>query len=180
ATLVLSTRYRPLAVWLGVALAFAVQSAVAVGAGQILTLLPRAPVLMATACLFAAGSIVIFRSAVVDPADAQRSAAEELADGPAVAGGWRPVWISFGVLFAAEWGDLSQLTTAALSARFDAPFTVFLGSWLALLLVAGLAVLAGRALAERLSFAVIRRISGSLLAVLAIVTAVEAVRVSGS
>ncbi len=36
ATLVLSTRYRPFVVWLGVGAAFAVQSAIAVGAGQVL------------------------------------------------------------------------------------------------------------------------------------------------
>ncbi len=42
AALVLSTRYRPLAVWLGVGLAFAVQTLVAVTAGALATLLPDA------------------------------------------------------------------------------------------------------------------------------------------
>ena len=82
------------------------------------------------------------------------------------------------MLFAAEWGDLSQLTTASLSARFDEPLAVFLGAWCALLVVAGIAVLAGRWLARRLSFAVIRRISGSLLALLSVVTALEAAGIS--
>jgi len=79
------------------------------------------------------------------------------------------------VLFAAEWGDLSQLTTASLSARFDAPIAVFAGAWLALLVVAGLAVGAGRWLATRLAFRTIRLISGTLLAVLALTTFAEAV-----
>ena len=39
--------------------------------------------------------------------------------------------ISFGVLFAAEWGDLSQLATAGLAARYDDPVSVFIGSWAA-------------------------------------------------
>ena len=51
---------------------------------------------------------------------------------------------------------------------------VFLGAWLALLLVAGAAVIAGRWLSTRLSFRTIRLISGSLLAVLALVTLAEA------
>ena len=38
ATLVLSTRYRPLAVWIGVGLAFGVQCLVAVTAGQVISL----------------------------------------------------------------------------------------------------------------------------------------------
>ncbi|MFZ8925221.1 MAG: TMEM165/GDT1 family protein, partial [Candidatus Nanopelagicales bacterium] len=45
ATLVLSTRYRRVAVWLGVAAAFAVQTAIAVAAGGLLSLLPQRLVL---------------------------------------------------------------------------------------------------------------------------------------
>jgi putative Ca2+/H+ antiporter (TMEM165/GDT1 family) len=178
ATLVLSTRYRPFVVWLGVGSAFAVQSAVAVGAGQVLTLLPRTPVLVITALLFAFGSFVMFHGAGrIDPTAEIAEEEGQLEQAPAN----RPVrvfLISFGVLFAAEWGDLSQLTTASLSARFDAPLAVFLGAWCALLVVAAVAVLAGRWLAERLSFVVIRRISGSLLALLSGVTALEAAGIS--
>ena len=82
--------------------------------------------------------------------------------------------MSFLVLFAAEWGDLSQLTTASLSARYNAPVEVWLGAWVALSLVAGLAALAGRWLVTRVRFAVVQRISGTLLAVLATVTLAEA------
>ena len=56
---------------------------------------------------------------------------------------------SFLVLFAAEWGDLSQLLTITLVARYDAPGSVFLGALAALLTVSGLAVVAGKALANR-------------------------------
>ena len=41
AALVLSTRYRPLLVWLGVGLAFFLQVLIAVTAGQLATLLPE-------------------------------------------------------------------------------------------------------------------------------------------
>ncbi len=42
AALVLSTRYKPLAVWVGVGLAFLVQTLIAVLAGHFATLLPEA------------------------------------------------------------------------------------------------------------------------------------------
>ena len=60
--------------------------------------------------------------------------------------GFRVVATSFGVLFLAEWGDLSQLLTAGLAARYQDPVSVFVGSWLALVTVAGLrgAARAGR------------------------------------
>ena len=86
----------------------------------------------------------------------------------------RAFTVSFLVLLAAEWGDLSQLTTATLTARFEAPLEVWLGAWLALSLVAGVAVLGGRWLVSRVSFSVVRRISGVLLAMLAAATAAEA------
>ena len=41
ATLVMSTRWRPLLVWIGVSLAFFVQTAVAVLAGGLISRLPR-------------------------------------------------------------------------------------------------------------------------------------------
>ena len=53
---------------------------------------------------------------------------------------------SFLVLFAAEWGDLSQLLTISLVAKYEDPVTVFIGALGALLVVSGLAVVAGRAL----------------------------------
>ena len=63
ATLVLATRYRPWPVWLGVVVAFGVQTAVAVLAGRLITLLPSAPVRLVAAALFAVGSVLLVRSA---------------------------------------------------------------------------------------------------------------------
>jgi putative Ca2+/H+ antiporter (TMEM165/GDT1 family) len=174
ATLVLSTRYRPVVVWLGVTAAFAVQTTIAVAAGQILSLLPETPVQLTTAALFALGSVLMFRGAGdIDPGSEEKEEAAAV-DAVAGRGHGRALTISFLVLFAAEWGDLSQLTTASLSARYDAPVEVWLGAWLALSLVAAMAALAGRWLVARVRFSVVRRISGTLLAVLAAVTLAEA------
>lgn len=40
-------------------------------------------------------------------------------------GFWKAVTLSFGVIFIAEWGDLTQLATATFVAKFHAPLTIF-------------------------------------------------------
>lgn len=149
ATLVLSTKFRPLLVWIGVGLAFTVQTAIAVGLGTAATLLPTTWVRVAAAVLFLAGALVLLRearSADVQGADAQEAGTEEeYATRPGEPRrGLRAVGASFLVLFAAEWGDLSQLLTLSLVAKYDDPLSVFAGALAALLAVSGLAVLVGR------------------------------------
>jgi putative Ca2+/H+ antiporter (TMEM165/GDT1 family) len=154
--------------------AFFVQSLVAVIAGGLLAQLPHRPVLALTAALFATGAFLLFRqgdeSAEEEADDVQRTP-------PAEHSARRIALISFGVLFAAEWGDLSQLLTAALTARYDAPLGVFIGSWAALALVAALAVVAGRSLLRVIPVRLFRGIAGALFAALAVVTALEAANV---
>ena len=171
ATLVLATRFKPLPVFTGVGLAFAVQSLIAVTAGSLLTLLPDAVVSAIVAVLFLIGALVLFRSI--------RSGAEEeedIGDAPAHPSFLKAASISFGVLFAAEWGDLSQLATAGLAARYDSPVSVFLGSWAALLVVSALAVFLGKKLADRLPIPLIRLVAAVLFSVFAVIAAVETVR----
>jgi Ca2+/H+ antiporter, TMEM165/GDT1 family len=174
-SLVLATRYRPLAVWLGVAAAFFVQCLVAVVAGGLITLLPRRVVLAAAAVLFAAGAFVLLRGA--SGADAEAQNAEDSGGPAGPVSGLRAAATSFGVLFAAEWGDLSQLLTAGLVVRFKDPVSVFVGAWLSLATVAAIAVLAGKTLTRYVSLATIRRTGGVVCAVLAVVSAWEAVAV---
>jgi putative Ca2+/H+ antiporter (TMEM165/GDT1 family) len=176
ATLVLSTRYRALPVWIGVSLAFAVQCFVAVAFGGLLSLLPHAAVLFFAGALFAVGAVVLLRTADAAVEDAAAEEAEIEAETPLQASTGRAVVTSFLVLFAAEWGDLSQLVTAGLAARYDEPLSVFIGALAALCTVAALAVLVGRQLAQRLPLALLRRIAAVLFTILAVVTLVEAVR----
>ncbi len=171
ATLLLTARYRPWPVFAGSAAAFAVQCVIAVAAGSVLTLLPDRAVATAAAVLFGIGSVLLLRdgfgrgsgdSAVDTVRDENVSAA-------------RITGISFGVLFAAEWGDASQLATAALTARSGAPLTVGIGSWLALVTVAGIAVLVGNRISGYLPARWLQRAAGVLFAVFALVAAYEAV-----
>ena len=170
ATLVLSTRYRRLPVWLGVAAAFAVQTTIAVTAGGLLSLLPTRLVLGITFLLFATGSVLLLVTGW------RARDHDEDADPHATAvtsSSWRIAAISFGVLFTAEWGDLSQLFTAGLAAQTASPVSVFVGAWCALLVVSGIAVIAGTWLRQRIALWKIRIVSGLILAALAVWTAVE-------
>src|SRR5271165_689504 len=112
--LVLATKYRPAPVFLGTALALAVQSSVAVVAGSLLSRLPARPVHIGAGAIFLlSAAIMWFRK-------------EPAPDEPASLGARRSSWGTFaavfGVVFLAEWGDLTQLATAAFAAREHAPW----------------------------------------------------------
>ena len=171
ASLVLATRFPPLPVFVGVGTAFGLQVVIAVTAGSLLSLLPEAVVTAAVAVLFLVGAVLLWRSANSAPEDEE--AAAEARESTSFL---RAAAISFGVLFAAEWGDLSQLATAGLAARYDEPVSVFLGAWAALLVVSGLAAFLGTKLADRLPVALIRRVAAVLFLVFAVVAVAETVR----
>jgi putative Ca2+/H+ antiporter (TMEM165/GDT1 family) len=176
ATLVLSTRYHPLPVWLGAVTAFGVQSVLAVAAGTLFAQLPRLPVALAAAGLFVIGGMLLLRGA--RQADAMESEEERrYADQvPVGRRGWRAASASFVVLFTAEWGDLSQLLTAGLVASGKPPVAVFVGSWLALAVVSGAAVLLGRWLLRRVRLSLVRYVGAGLCFALAMITAFGALR----
>jgi putative Ca2+/H+ antiporter (TMEM165/GDT1 family) len=174
ATLVLATRYRPLPVWIGVVAAFGVQCVVAVAAGHLLTLLPERPIELAAAAMFAIGALVLLRharSAAEEEQSAEREYEQKIRDSRS---GWRAASASFLVLFAAEWGDLSQLLTAGLVASGRPALPVFVGSWVGLAVVSAAAVLLGRVLLRRIRLSIVRYVGAAVCAVLAVVTTVSA------
>jgi putative Ca2+/H+ antiporter (TMEM165/GDT1 family) len=176
ASLVLATRYRPALVWVGVSLAFLVQCAVAVTAGGLISLLPSTVVSAAAGLLFLTGAVVLWRGAA--QADTEEAAAEEefATRTTRDVHGLKVVATSFAVLFLAEWGDLSQLFTAGLAARYEDPVSVFAGSWLALVTVAALAVLLGRTLLRFVKLATIRRVGAGICLLLAGLATYDVVR----
>lgn len=173
AALVLSTRYRPLLVWIGVGLAFLLQVLIAVTAGQLATMLPEALVRGGAVAIFLLGAVILFRSA--PGADAEEAETEEEYAGKATEArtGLKAVGASFLVLFAAEWGDLSQLLTISLVAKYEEPLSVFAGAWAALLAVSGLAVLAGRVLLRYMRLSVLHYVGAAVCLVLAGLTLYE-------
>jgi Ca2+/H+ antiporter, TMEM165/GDT1 family len=171
ASLILGTRYRASWVWAGAAAAFAVHMAIAVTAGRLLALLPHRAVDAVVACLFLAGSGYLwatsFRPEHREGADAARLGA------PAPSF-WRVAGTSFGVVFLAEWGDITQLTTANLAARYD-PLLVFAGATLGLWAVAAVAVSVGAKSLELLPMTWISRFTATILLGLGIYSAVLAI-----
>ena len=175
AALVLSTRYKPLAVWVGVGLAFFVQTLIAVLAGHLATFLPDTLVKSVALVIFLVGAVVLFRSAPGADAGELEQEEEFAAKATVSRTGLKAVAASFLVLFAAEWGDLSQLLTISMIARYGHPVSVFVGAWSALLVVSGLAVLAGRVLLNHVRLSSIHYLGAAVCLVLAAVTAVELV-----
>jgi putative Ca2+/H+ antiporter (TMEM165/GDT1 family) len=171
ATLVLSTKYRPLLVWLGVGLAFAVQTTVAVALGQAASLLPEEVVRGFAIVLFLVGAVILVREGLSHKAaDDGSEFAEKTRDD---VHGWKVVTASFLVLFAAEWGDLSQLLTLTLVAKYEDPISVWLGALAALLAVSGLAVLVGRTLLRWIPVHVLHFVGAGVCLLLAGLTAWE-------
>jgi putative Ca2+/H+ antiporter (TMEM165/GDT1 family) len=176
ATLVMSTKMRPLFVWIGVALAFFVQTAVAVGLGKAASFLPEQLVHVAAAVMFAIGAVILFREARSADQEEAEQEDEYAAKADATAHGFRVVVTSFLVLFAAEWGDLSQLLTISLVAKYDDPVSVFLGAWGALLAVSGLAVIVGRLLLQRVRLSVLHYVGATVCVLMAVLTVWEMTR----
>jgi putative Ca2+/H+ antiporter (TMEM165/GDT1 family) len=172
ATLVLSTKYRPRPVLAGVASAFAVQCVLAVTAGGLLHLLPHRLLEAIVAVLFALGAFLLARESV---SGEEEEVAEDTPPGTGLSDR-RIFGISFGVLFAAEWGDASQLATAGLVARYGQPVAIGLGAFIALVGVACLAVWLGKVILRRVPLQLLHRLAAVLFGVFAIIAAVAAIR----
>jgi len=167
ATLVLATKYRPILVWIGVGLAFAVQTVVAVLLGHEVSFLPEDVVHAAAGAMFVAGAVILIREGRSHQAN--EGADIETKD----VHGLKAVLASFLVLFAAEWGDLSQLLTISLVAKYEDPISVFIGALTALLVVSGLAVVAGRQLQRFVKLHVLHYVGAAVCLALAAATAYE-------
>ena len=170
ATVVLVARFRrPLWVWLGAVAAFAIHVTVAVAAGSAIGLLPDALVAGVVAAMFATGAVVLFRSARARQESAAREEPVEVTTPRAALFG------SFALVALAEWGDLTQLATAGLAARSDAPISIWVGALAALASVAAIAATFGRQIVARVPIHRINYVASAVFAGLATWTLVELV-----
>jgi putative Ca2+/H+ antiporter (TMEM165/GDT1 family) len=80
--------------------------------------------------------------------------------------------------FLAEMGDKTQVATVMLAAQYPHFWLVILGTTLGMLLANVPVVLAGNFAAERLPLALIRRVAATAFAVLALIAAYQALRLS--
>jgi Ca2+/H+ antiporter, TMEM165/GDT1 family len=161
ASLVLGTRYRPVHVWVGTAVAFAVHMAIAVAAGQVLAaFVPPRLKDAGVAALFIAGAIYLLVTSFRPDRDESRDKARQ---GNPPSSAMRVTGISFAIAFLAEWGDITQITTANLAARYADPLSVFIGATLGMWVVAALAVSLGAKSLAVIPMAWVRRISAAIL-----------------
>ncbi|MGD0219901.1 MAG: TMEM165/GDT1 family protein [Acidimicrobiales bacterium] len=183
---VLSSRHRPLPVWAGAAAGLVTQAAVAAVAGRLLGLAPHRLVAGIVAGLFLAGAAYLL---FARPADVERRS-DEIATGEdhLLAGGddrsarprrhghsgLRIAAVTFAVIALAEFGDLTQIVIANLSARSRDAVSVFFGAALAFVVVSGIGVATGRAITRVVPLDAVRRLSGLVLLALGVWSAVAA------
>lgn len=154
AGLVLGTRYRASYVFAGVAAAFALHVALAVAAGSVLTLLPQQIVQALTGVLFLGGAAVLLL---------KKDEGDEEIRRPEDQSFWKVAGAGFMLILVAEFGDLTQIMTANLAARYDDPLSVGLGAVLALWAVAGLGIVGGKALMKRVPLKIVTRVAALLM-----------------
>ena len=166
AGLVLGTRYRASYVFAGVAAAFALHVALAVAAGSVLTLLPQQIVQALTGVLFLGGAAVLLLKKGEDEEEVRKPENQSF---------WKVSGAGFMLILVAEFGDLTQIMTANLAARYDDPLSVGLGAVLALWAVAGIGIVGGKALMKKVPLWLITQIAALVMLSLGVWSLWEAV-----
>ena len=168
AMIYMGTRARPFNVFVGGALAFVVHMGIAVGAGGLLTLLPQTPKEIVIAVLFLVGAFYLLF--VSEKEEEEEGQEEAQAEHPGKR--WREMATAFGVIFVGEFGDLTQIQAANLTVKYNdihkypelahghGALAVFIGSSLALVLIAFMGAFGGKVLVRVLPLATIRKIGG--------------------
>jgi Ca2+/H+ antiporter, TMEM165/GDT1 family len=175
ASLVMSTRGKPLAVWAGAAIAFAIHVVIATTIGVALFhVVPHRALEGIVAGMFLVGAGLALREGLRERQYEQRE--ERLVQSEVKVHGRRTFTTAFFVIFLAEWGDLTQILTANLAARYHSPFSVGLGAILALWSVAAIAVAGGQTLLRVVNVVTVRFVTAGVLTVLAGYTAWLAIR----
>lgn len=168
ATVMMSARGRKGAIFLGAAAAFVVQTLVAVAFGGLIGAIPSRWVHLAAGVAFLVFAALLWgggkprlksgaRSHARMPREFERMTVSGSFPGEAVK--------AFGVIFIAEWGDLTQWTSASLVARTHQPVTIFTASVLALWAVAALAITVGQSLGRWIRPRVLER-TGAVIFIL--------------
>ncbi|MFE9372335.1 TMEM165/GDT1 family protein [Streptomyces sp. NPDC006711] len=166
AGLMLGTRYKASYVFVGVAAAFAVHVVLAIAAGSVLTLLPHRLLQAIVGVLFLAGAAMLLFKKGED---------DEEVKAPADQSFWKVSGAGFMLILVAEFGDLTQIMTANLAARYDSPLSVGIGAALGLWAVAGLGIVGGRTLMKHVPLRLITKVAACLMLALAGFSLFEAI-----
>ena len=167
-TLVLATKQPRFAVWVGASIAFALQATIAVSAGGLLSALPRKPVVGVVMLIFMAGAFFLFRSAWKERQQIGVET-EDVAEANTRRTWGSAMLLTLGVIFTAEWGDITQISAAANAAATGNPLSVGLGAWAAEITVAGLGVWLGDRIRGRIHPSRLHAVTGIVLTALALI-----------
>ncbi|MET8181955.1 TMEM165/GDT1 family protein [Streptomyces sp. NPDC005336] len=166
AGLMLGTRYRASYVFAGVAVAFALHVGIALAAGSALGLLPHRLLQAIVGALFLGGAAMLLF---------KKDDHEEEIRKPADQSFWKVSGAGFTLILVAEFGDLTQIMTANLAARYDDPLSVGVGAVLALWSVAALGILGGRTLMKYVPLRLITKVAAMVMLALGGFSLYEAV-----
>lgn len=164
ATLLMASRHNPWGVFAGAAGAFVVQSLIAVTFGSVISLLPAKVIHAVAGLLFLVFAVLMWREKEEEEAEA----AVKKEDDARAASVWKVMGSSFTVIFLAEWGDLTQLATATLAARYRAPVTLFISATLALWSVTALSAMVGHGAKKLLNPSIIQKIAAVIFGLVGI------------
>lgn len=131
----LGTRGKRLFLLGGILFAVAIKMGVAVLFGNLLQQVPKSITAIVTGLTFVAAALLI--------------AFEREAETKAAIGDKNPVTLALTAILLSEWCDPGQLATAALTAKYQAPLTIWLAATCAVFVKFSLALLVGSTLAER-------------------------------
>ena len=167
---VLAARYRTAPIMIGMMAAFMAKMGVAVLIGEVIARLPRLLVAAITAASFVGVAIALWRKD--DEYRHQRDQHKA----------HRAAMISFAAIFFSEWGDVGQVTAAAMAAKYHAALVVWLGAVAAMVTKGSLATFLGagirRWIHDRVSPKVVRYVGVGLLLLLGVLSVWEIVRKS--
>ena len=170
ATVVMSTRSRPLSIAIGASGAFVVQMGLAVLAGGLLTLLPTRVKDVVVALLFLGGAAYL----LLVPERREEETGQREARREAHGSRRREMATAFGVIFVGEFGDLTQIQAANFSAKTHQPLDVFIAASLAMILVSFVGAYGGRLLQRVVPLERIRLAGGVIYAALGVYSLVTA------
>jgi putative Ca2+/H+ antiporter (TMEM165/GDT1 family) len=162
---VLAARYRTLPIMIGMGAAFMAKMGVAVLIGEAISKLPKLLVASITAISFIGVAITLWRKDDQYREERDKHKMHKAA------------MISFAAIFFSEWGDVGQVTAAAMTARYHIAWIVWLGAVAAMITKGSLAAFLGagirRWIHDRVSPAVVRYVGVGLLLVLGCLSVIE-------
>jgi len=162
---VLAARYRTAPIMIGMAAAFTAKMGVAVLIGEAISKLPRFLVAAVTAVSFVGVAIALWRKNDEYRHERDQHKAH------------RAAMISFAAIFFSEWGDVGQVTAAAMAAKYHVALVVWLGAVSAMITKGSLAAFLGagirRWIHDRVSPKVVRYVGVGLLLLLGVLSVWE-------